>query len=51
MEILKIPVQLCKRMADGGCSEMRYMIEVPEQYIKQGIQLDLHKDFIEVVEE
>ena len=41
--MLKIPVQLTKRMGDGPTGEMRFQIEIPDSYIKKAIELDLYK--------
>lgn len=43
MKLLKIPVQLVKRLSDGAIGEMRWQIEVPEQFIKQATALEAEK--------
>lgn len=47
MEILKIPIQLCKRMGDGPTGEIRYQIEVPEKYIDKN--LDRYRQYFFVL--
>lgn len=40
MEILKIPVQLIKRLSDGAGGEQKWQIEVPEEYQMKGVQME-----------
>lgn len=41
--MVKIPFCLTKRQGDGPTGEMRFQIEIPDQYMKQATELDLHK--------
>ena len=41
--ILKVPVQLTKRMGDGPVGEMRWQVEVPDQLIPLGVKLEMQK--------
>lgn len=43
MKMLKIPVQLVKRMSDGPTGEQRWQVEVPERYQMKGVQLEPFK--------
>jgi len=41
--MIRCPIQLIKRQGDGPSGEMRYQIEIPEQYIHLAHQLEMHK--------
>ncbi len=42
-KVLKVPVSLTKRVGDGPCGEMRYQIEIPDEYERRGMELDMHR--------
>lgn len=45
MEILKIPIQLIKRLSDGPGGEQKWQIEVPEEYRMKGVQMEPWKGY------
>lgn len=49
MEILKIPVQLVKRMGDGPDGSQRWQVEVPEEYRMKGVQMEPYKGYFFII--
>jgi hypothetical protein len=41
--MIRTPFSLIKRMTDGTGGEIRYQIEIPEQFIKQAHEFEQHK--------